>query len=126
MEKGQIIPNGVVLDTHEMATVVFLTELGKDVELIPRSNIEGCHTPDIKMDGLDWEMKSPKGSGKWLVKNTVQRAAHQSENIIIDLRRVKLPQEKCLRELEHQFEMSKRIKRMKIITKGKKCLDFDK
>ena len=31
MEKGQIIPNGVVLDTHEMATVVFLTELGKNV-----------------------------------------------------------------------------------------------
>ncbi len=37
MNKGQIIPNGVVLDTHEMATVVFLTEMGKDIELIPRS-----------------------------------------------------------------------------------------
>lgn len=31
--KGKIIPNGVVLEAHELATVVFFTELGHDVEL---------------------------------------------------------------------------------------------
>ena len=35
---GKIIPNGVVLETHEMATVVFLTEKGYNIELIPKSN----------------------------------------------------------------------------------------
>ena len=48
---GTIVPNGVILETHEMATVVFLTELGYDIELIPKSNIEGIHTPDIRMSG---------------------------------------------------------------------------
>lgn len=47
--KGKIIPNGVVLKTHESATVVFLTEQGYDIELIPKINIQGVHTPDIRI-----------------------------------------------------------------------------
>lgn len=57
-------------------------------------------------------MKAPKGQGKWLIKNTVQKALHQSVNVIIDLRRIKIPQEKCVVELERQFKYSKRIKNM--------------
>ena len=124
--KGKIIPNGVILEAHELATVVFFTELGYDVELIPRSNIEGLHLPDIIMDGVKWEIKAPKGEGKWVIKNTVQKAKHQSENIIIDLRRIKLPQEKCIAELNNHFIHAKRIKRMKIITKGGKLLELNK
>ena len=123
---GKIIPNGVVLETHENATVVFLTELGFDVNLIPRSNIKGVHTPDIKMNGLKWEMKAPTGEGNQLMENTIQRALRQSQNIIVDLRRTKRHQAKCLRELEKQFVNKKSIKRLKIITKSGKILDFDK
>ena len=67
MHKGIITPNGVVLQEHESATVVFLTDLGYDIELIPRSQTEGVHKPDIIMDGLMWEMKAPKGDGKWVI-----------------------------------------------------------
>ncbi len=125
-KKGKITPNGVVLKTHENATAVFLTEQGFDVELIPASNIEGVHTPDIKMDGLKWEMKSPLGEGNQLMENTIQRALRQSQNIIIDLRHTKRHQTKCLRELEKQFLNKKGIKRLKVITKSGKTLDFEK
>ena len=54
---------------------------------------------------------------------TVQKAAHQSENIIIDLRRIKIKQDKCIEESEKQFRYSKRIKRLIIITKSKKVLE---
>ena len=103
MKKGKIIPNGVVLRTHENATAVFLTELGFNIELIPPHNIEGIHTPDIKMNGLEWEMKAPIGEGNQLMENTIQRALKQSQNIIIDLRHTRRHQTKCLRELEKQF-----------------------
>lgn len=126
LKTGKIIPNGVVLQTHESATIVFLTELGYDIELIPKSNIAGVHTPDIKINGIKWEIKSPKGEGKSLMKNTIQRALKQSNNIIIDLRRTKRHQTKCLRELKRQFDKSSKIKRMKIITKNKELLDFNK
>ena len=68
--KGIITPNGVILEAHETATVIFFTELGYDIELIPRSQVEGIHRPDIVMNGLEWEIKAPKGEGKWLIKNT--------------------------------------------------------
>ena len=125
-KKGKIIPNGVVLKTHEISTVVFLTEQGFDVELIPRSNIKGLHTPDILLNNIKWEMKAPIGEGKYLVANTIQKAVKQSRNVIIDLRRTKRHQSKCLRELENEFKKSKSLKRLKIITKGEKTLDFKK
>ncbi|MBQ9017177.1 hypothetical protein IJ103_02985 [Candidatus Saccharibacteria bacterium] len=125
-KRGKIIPNGVILKTHENATVVFLTELGLDVELIPKSNIEGVHTPDIKIGGHKWEMKAPIGEGNQLMENTIQKALKQSQNIIIDLRRTKRHQTKCLRELRKQFVNKKGIKHLKIITKNGKLLDFKK
>ena len=124
--RGIVTPNGVVLETHETATVTYFTELGFDIELIPKSQVEGIHRPDIIMDGLEWEIKSPKGTGKWLIKNTLQRAQKQSTNIIIDLRRAKLPQEKCMNALIREFNHSKRIKRLKIITQTGKLLEFSK
>lgn len=126
MKKGKIIPNGVVLRSHENATVVFLTELGFDVELIPKINVEGVHTPDIIMNKIKWEMKAPIGEGNSLMKNTIQRAVRQSPNIIVDLRRTKRHQTKCLRELWRQFNNSKSVKKMLVITKTGKTLDFEK
>lgn len=124
MSTGKIKPNGVLLKSHEMATVVFLTELGLDVELIPKSNRYGIHTPDIIMCGLEWEMKSPKGKGKYLIQNTLHKATHQSENVIIDLRRIKINQRRCLSEIEKCFYSSYTLKRIKVITKSKKIIDF--
>ncbi len=124
--KGTITPNGVVLKPHENATAVLLTEYGFNLELIPPSNILGIHTPDIKMCGLEWEMKAPIGEGNQLIENTIQKALRQSSNIIIDLRHTKRHQAKCLREIEKQYKNKKAIKRLKIIKKDGKTLDFQK
>jgi len=126
MKKGKIIPNGVVLKTHENATVVFLTEQGYDIELIPKSNVTGVHSPDIIMNRLKWEMKAPKGEGKYLINNTIQKAVKQSRNIIIDLRRTKRHQSKCLREIENEFKKSNSVDRIIVITKKSKKLVFER
>lgn len=44
MRRGNIIPNGVVLEKHEYKTILLFTEMEKDVELIPRSKTSGVHT----------------------------------------------------------------------------------
>lgn len=126
MKRGKIIPNGVILKTHENATVVFLTELGYDIELIPKLEKPGTHSPDIRFLKLLWEMKAPKGEGKYVIANTIQRAVKQSNNIIIDLRRTKRHQTKCLREIEKEFSLSNSVRRIKVITKSGKILDFIK
>ena len=126
VKHGKIIPNGVVLKEHELSTVVLLTSLGFDVELIPRSNIKGVHTPDIMINGISWEIKSPKGEGKSLMKNTIQKACKQSCNVIVDMKRTKRHQGKCLHELQREFTHSKTLKRIKIITKSREIIDWVK
>ena len=126
MKKGKITPNGVVLEKHEYKTILLLTEMGIDVELIPKSNIKNVHTPDISINRLEWEMKAPLGEGNQLMENTIQRALRQSQNVIVDLRHTKRHQAKCLKELEKQFISKKGIKRLKIITKNGRILDFEK
>ena len=126
MKKGKIIPNGVILEKHEYKTVLLFTEMGVDIELIPKSEKRGVHAPDIVMNGLRWEMKSPKGEGKYLMQNTIQKAVKQSRNVIVDLRRAKRSQERCLQELEKEFGSSKNLQKLKVITKSRKILDFEK
>lgn len=55
---GKIIPNGVKPELHEMDTILYFTNLGKDVELIPASHTPGNKTPDFIIDGLKWEAKN--------------------------------------------------------------------
>ena len=123
---GKIIPNGVSLEKHEYKTILFLTELGLDVELVPRSNKPGIRTPDAIINGEPWELKAPKGQGRWLLENTLQKATRQSQNVIIDLNRIQIHQAKCLNELEKQFKKSKQIHKLRIITKNHKVIDFEK
>ena len=126
MEKGKLKNNNVHLHEHEYATVKVLLENGYDIELIPPIRIEGVRTPDITMRGVAWEMKAPSGDGKNTIRHIVKKAIHQSENLIIDLRRCKLPQDQVVKELEHHFNLSKRIRRLMIITKTEEILDYSK
>ena len=127
MSIGKLNDNGVTLMSHELDTVRFLLDHGYDVELVIKSNIERTTSPDIIMESVPWEIKSPIGSGKWVIKNIMQKAAHQSENLIIDLRRMdKQQQKKRVQEVKSRFELSRRFRRLKIITGDGVLLDFRK
>jgi hypothetical protein len=111
MKKGYIVPNGVALETHENKTVVFLTELGFVVELIPpRPNDYRVKTPDAKINGKSWEIKAPRGNGKYTIDHILERAASQSPNVIIDLRRAKAPV-RSLAQVRSGAEKRKKLRR---------------
>ena len=125
MKKGKITPNGVVLEKHESATVVFLTEQGLDVELIPhRPKEHRVKTPDIRMKGRFWEIKSPKSAGARTIEHAMRSAGTQSDNIILDLRRSKMAEEKCLSRIKHELSFRKNIRRLLVITKSQQLLDL--
>ena len=125
-EKGKIIPNGVSLEKHENEIVVFFTELGYDVELIPPSNSPKAKTPDFLMNGVAWEMKSPQGKSKTSLEHIIKKATKQSENIIIDLSHSKLQENDALKEIKKRFLQINSCRRLKIITKNRKLLEFKK
>ena len=124
MKKGKITPNGVSLEKHENDTVIFFTNLGYDIELIPPSHIPNTKSADFKMNGKKWGMKSPKGKSKSTLEHAFQAAAKQSDNVIFDLRRTSIPLEKSLTILSKLFDTSKRVKNLWVITKKQSLLKF--
>lgn len=125
-KQGRITANGVLLLQHEMSTVVFLTQQGFDVALIPPQRRKGAHTPDIHMQGLDWEMKRPKGQSAHTIKRAFKTASRQSVNIIFDLRSSKMPDEVNLPKLEKEFADLRSVRRLIIITKDGTIIDKTK
>lgn len=126
MKTGILKQNGVHLQDHEYATVKYFLDRGYDVILIPAVQVKGMKTPDIEFDGIVWEMKSPTGGSDHTIKHNLSRAKKQSRNIIVDLRRCKLPEDQAIKDLQHHFELSKRFRRMKIIKKDENMLDYKK
>ena len=123
-KQGRIIANGVILEKHENATVIFLTSKGFDVELIPP--VLEKKTPDIKMDKLFGEIKRPKANSKYTIQHAFKSALKQSPNVIFDLRSSKLHQEKARNKVEKIFNESKSAKRLLIILKSQEMLDYKK
>ena len=124
-KSGIIIPNGEHLEPHEYETLLLLTNLGKRIELIPRSHTPKCKTADFVMDGLEWEMKAPVGTSRRTIEHSFRVAATQSENIIIDLRNLKESLEaNSIRLLKDRFSHSRRVKRLKIILHSEEILDY--
>jgi hypothetical protein len=126
MKPGKITPNGVVLQNHENATVVFLTEQGYNVTLLPPQQLKGVHTPDVRISGLDWEIKCPTGKSANTIKRAFKTALRQSCNIIFDLRNSKAPDKINITKLQKEFSDIKSAKRLMTISKSKKLIDFDK
>lgn len=126
MKQGKITPNGVVLHTHENATVVFLTEQGFDVELLPPPQRKGARTSDIKMNALAWEIKCPVGKSANTIKRAFKAALRQSKNIIFDLRGSRMTDKVNIAKLEKEFNDIKSAKHLLIITKKRELLDFHK
>ncbi len=122
MKQGKITPNGVVLHTHENATVVFLTGQGYNVELLQPILRKGARTPDIRMRDLDWEIKCPTGKSANTIKRAFKTALRQSKNIIFDLRNSKMPDRVNIAKLEKEFSDIKSAKNLIIITKSRKMM----
>jgi len=83
-------------------------------------------TPDIRMLGVEWEIKSPKGNSKYTIQEQFRRASKQAKNIIIDTRHTKLRYERI--ETSVKLEMKKRhtIKKVILINKLKIIVEFFK
>jgi hypothetical protein len=82
-------------------------------------------TPDINVDGVKWEVKSPRGDGKKTIDNNLRAAHKQSRNVVLDLRRTKLHQRKAIARINYYLSAGPhKINHLKIITKTQKIIDI--
>ncbi|MDR0979620.1 MAG: hypothetical protein LBM12_00470 [Candidatus Nomurabacteria bacterium] len=107
-------------EEHEMSAATILTYYFKtDVKFMRKKPFSA---PDIEVGNIFWEIKSPKGEGKNNIHKHMREASHQSENIVIDLRRMSMQQERAIGHINTYLRRPNRIKRVLIITKNKKVL----
>ncbi|MBR0482674.1 hypothetical protein IJJ54_00995 [Candidatus Saccharibacteria bacterium] len=92
-----------------------------DVYFVPRNNYK---TPDFKINGRFWELKSPVGKGKYNLQHALRNASKQSENIILDARLSKIHMTRIINELKRQYKISRGIKRLLVIDKHGSVIDI--
>ncbi|MCL1901352.1 MAG: hypothetical protein FWG51_03015 [Firmicutes bacterium] len=121
-----LVPKGAFPERHELETAWFFNALGKNVEFLVPVDKQHIKTPDIKMDGIYWEIKAPKNNGKHTIEHLFRKALKQSCNVIFDLRRSKMHPNKCILQLKKQFRLSQKAKILLIITDDYEFLDLKK
>ena len=82
---------------QEMAMARELIQQGHKVEAIPRAIGK---TADFVIDGVVTELKTLTGVGPNTLKNAIQTAAKQGENILVDARKVGITPESALQEIQ--------------------------
>lgn len=119
-----ILPKKNNFKKHEIETAKFFVKLGKNVEFLLPSYTKGVSSPDIKMDGILWEIKSPVGNSRQTIEKIFKIAQKQSKNVIFDLRRISMDEAKAMSKIQREFNLRRGIKRILVIKKDKKLIDL--
>ena len=109
-------------EDHELSAALILADYFKTDVVFLRP--ESRKTPDIEVDGIKWEIKSPKGNSKKTIENNLRSARRQSQNIVVDLRRVKLHQQRVASRISFFLSGPHRFRRVIAITKTGKIIEI--
>ena len=84
---------------------------------------------DIRMLGVEWELKCPIGASRATIENQFRRISQQAHNIVLDTRRTVLEYEtiekKVLFELKNRPSM-KKVNKFILIDKFEKIIEVKK
>jgi hypothetical protein len=120
----KIIPVGVYPTKHEHETADFFLIRGQDVIFIKPSRTKGAKNADVEIDGAKWEMKSLFGKSKRSIGDHLSRASRQSVNIVLDSRHFQHSEKFVIAETAKQFAIRRKIRKIILITKSGKMLDY--
>ena len=101
----------------------------KHVLFLKANRRAGLKTPDIKIDFAEkWEIKSPTKNGKYTIEHAVREGLNQSDKLIFNLANLKsnLPEEKVIRNLQKQFNLTRKFRKLLIINRERKVLTYGK
>ena len=121
---GRVNKNAVKLLPHEDSTALHLAQYGFNIDYIMPRHAFKAKNPDFLVNGVVWEAKSPEGNGKNTIKHQFDGTSKQSNLMILDLRRIRMPSDKAKSQAIARFEKTKNIKRLLLITKDGSLLDI--
>lgn len=101
------------LEQHELDTAERLARRGHDVVFIPPD--PGQRTPDVTIDGEQWELKSPTGSSPDTIVRNIRKARAQSPRVVIDLSRSSLDRDEAKRSAQQALRRYSGIEQIRLI-----------
>ena len=119
-----IIPAELCPWPHELRVAQILALAGHTVEFLPTRSAK---TADILLDGIEYEIKSPRTSKANTLEHLIKKALRQSPNIIIDSSRTN---GKMIRDgqicdfLVSKVRQYRQIKRMIFVTRTGRIIDI--
>lgn len=117
-----IVPVGMKPWPQEMRVAEILAMAGHNVRFLEESNL---HTADILLDGVEFEIKSPKSANANSLEHLLKKALRQSPNIIIDTSRMNNFNNVNIKKfLISQMKKRKQIKKLIMITKRGQVVDI--
>ncbi len=120
------IPADLTIWDHELKTARVLAGVGHRVEFLPATNKHSAKSPDILMNGIKWEIKSPKTDKLSALERNLKRASRQSGHIIIDTRRMKKIHDSTVqRFLVQKLKQQKTIKQILLINRKHQVIDIN-
>ena len=125
-EYGRIALNGVTLEKPEEATLDYLVRHGFNIEVIQPNNTPRVKNPDVLIMGTIWEVKTPTTSNQKTLKKRIHKASKQANRIIFDLRGIRKNYEAAEAYIIKMFKGNRSLRRMFLINKSGKLLDFQK
>jgi len=125
-KRGKYITHNIRIELHEYNTIKFFLKMGEDIEQIVPSNTPYARRPDFWMRQLPWEVKCPTTSRTRAVEDLFYSALGQSQNVIFDLRRLRVDDKKTIELLGRLFTTARRVRRLLIITKKGKLMEMKK
>lgn len=121
-KRGVYIASGRNPWPHELRVAKILALAGHYVEFLPEGNL---HSPDIRLDGAGYEIKSPEAFNTNTFEHKIKDATKQSPNLIIDSSRIKKVRDDKIRNfLVGRVRKQKQIKKMLFVTKKGEIIDI--
>lgn len=119
-----IIPQGVTVWHHELRTANALASAGFVVKFLATSDTRYEKSPDISINGIDWELKSPKTDKLTAIERNLKRASKQSGNIIIDSQRMAKIHDLTIQKLlVHKYRQQRNIRRLWFVNRKRQVID---
>lgn len=117
---------GAYSTLHEQAAADYFARKGFDVMFLAPVRLPHRKTPDLRMEGVDWEIKSPTGNGSRTIENILRSSKYQSRYIILDLRFTKRTDLQAIAEAQLFFKFAQKISRMHIVKKNRTHITLER
>lgn len=124
VKQGVFKPTGRRVWPHEDRTANILASHGHYIEFLPETNM---HSADIFLDGVLYEMKSPRSFNTNSMEQLIKDALYKKQcpNIIFDSLRLKgIRDDKVIEFLISQIKLRKKIKKMLFVNKRHELIDI--